>query len=163
MSKPFSARIVASSLTANRSRRWPTWIVRDRSSARHWPRSATGLDLVERLGTDLAVLRRRHRGAEVPDELRLAIEERKQSATAVRQAEESANEVVATARVESERADKRLHAVTEHYRAAGGDLLDQRDAAADPGGDAAGSGDRGRYRPEPSWLTSRRCCKSGSY
>ena len=88
-----------------------------------------GLDLVDRLGTDLAVLRRRHRGAQVPDDLRQAVDERKQSATAVRQAEEAAAEVVATARVESERAEKRLHGVTERYRAAGGDLLDQREAA----------------------------------
>jgi len=88
-----------------------------------------GLDLVDRLSTDLAVLRRRHRANELPDTLRQAIEERQQTATLVRQAEEAAVAVVATARVESERADKRLHAVTERYRAAGGDLLDQREAA----------------------------------
>ncbi|SDO35103.1 DNA sulfur modification protein DndD [Nakamurella panacisegetis] len=88
-----------------------------------------GLDLVERLTHDLAVLRRRHRNSQVPDELRQSIDERRDAATAVRKAEEAAADVVAVARVESERADKRLHEVTERYRAAGGDLLDQRDAA----------------------------------
>ena len=37
-----------------------------------------GLDLVDRLTTDLAVLRRRHRGEQVPEELRQTIEERQQ-------------------------------------------------------------------------------------
>ena len=88
-----------------------------------------GLDLVDRLATDLAVLRRRHRSSELPEGMRQTIEDRQQTATLVRQAEEAAANVVATARVESERADKRLHSVTERYRGAGGDLLDQRETA----------------------------------
>jgi DNA sulfur modification protein DndD len=88
-----------------------------------------GLDLVERLTTDLSVLRRRHRTKQIPDALRHAIEERQKTVTAIRQAEETASEAVAAVRVEVERADKRLFELTERYRSAGGDLLDQRDAA----------------------------------
>lgn len=88
-----------------------------------------GLDLIDRLATDLAVLRRRHRSAEIPEHLRQAVDERKQTALSLRQAEEAAAGVAATARVEAERADKRLNELTEQYRAAGGDLLEQRDAA----------------------------------
>jgi DNA sulfur modification protein DndD len=88
-----------------------------------------GLDLVDRLATDLAVLRRRHRGADIPDELRLAVEEHRERATAIRQSEETAAALAASATVEAERANKRLHEVTERYRAAGGGLLDQREAA----------------------------------
>lgn len=88
-----------------------------------------GLDLIDRLSTDLAVLRRRHRGAEVPEELRLAVEDRRRKVTLARQAEEMAATLAATSRVEAERADKRLSEVTEQYRAAGGGLLEQREAA----------------------------------
>ncbi|MGX9213817.1 DNA sulfur modification protein DndD [Mycobacteroides abscessus subsp. abscessus] len=88
-----------------------------------------GLDLIDRLSTDLAVLRRRHRGAEVPDDLRLAVEERRKTVTLARQGEEMAATLAATSRVEAERADKRLNEVTEQYRAVGGGLLERRDAA----------------------------------
>jgi DNA sulfur modification protein DndD len=88
-----------------------------------------GLDLVERLTTDLAVLRRRHRSQQVPDALREAVEERQQTVTSIRQAEEAAADAVAMMRVEVERANKRLFELTERYRSAGGDLLDQRDSA----------------------------------
>lgn len=50
-----------------------------------------GLDLVERLTTDLAVLRRRHRSEHVPDALRESVQRRQQTVTAIRQAEESAS------------------------------------------------------------------------
>lgn len=88
-----------------------------------------GLDLIDRLSTDLAVLRRRHRGAKVPDELRVAVEEWRRTVTLARQAEEMAAASVATSKVESERAAKRVNELTEQYRAAGGDLLEQREAA----------------------------------
>ncbi|SDU48171.1 DNA sulfur modification protein DndD [Jiangella alkaliphila] len=88
-----------------------------------------GLDLIDRLATDLSVLRRRHRGRQVPEELRKAIEDRQRVATSARQAEESAAGGVAATRVEDERASKRLFEVRERYRSAGGDLLDQREAA----------------------------------
>ena len=88
-----------------------------------------GLDLVDRLSTDLAVLRRRHRSQDVPAELRAAIDERQRRVTALRQEEENASQVLARLRVDVERAEKQLHDVTEQYRSAGGELLDQRDTA----------------------------------
>lgn len=88
-----------------------------------------GLDLVERLATDLTVLRRRHRGGQISDEQRQAVEEKKQIVTAHRQAEEAATEAEAARRVEAERCQKILFEATEGYRAAGGDLLEQREAA----------------------------------
>lgn len=88
-----------------------------------------GLDLVERLTTDLSVLKRRHRGEQVPDELRQAIEEKKQLVTAHRQAEEAATEAMAARNSEVERSAKLFHEATEAYRDAGGDLLDRREAA----------------------------------
>ena len=88
-----------------------------------------GLELVDRLNTDLAVLRRRHRGEQVPASLRETIEERQRTVTSIRQSEETASQAVGGARVELERAEKRLFDLTEHYRSGGGDLLDQRDAA----------------------------------
>lgn len=88
-----------------------------------------GLDLVDRLSTDLSVLKRRHRGEQVPDELRQAVEEKKQLVTSQRQSEESAAEFEAARRTELERCEKLLFEATEAYRAAGGELLDQREAA----------------------------------
>lgn len=88
-----------------------------------------GLDLVERLTTDLAVLKRRHRGEQVPDSLRQAVEEKKQLVTAHRQAEEASTEAEAARRTELERCQKLFHEATEAYRAAGGDLLEQRETA----------------------------------
>jgi len=88
-----------------------------------------GLDLVERLSTDLSVLRRRHRSQQVPDELREAIEERQRTVTSLRQAEESASGAVAALHAKQEFADKLLFELTERYRSAGGELLDRREAA----------------------------------
>ncbi|MGY1777755.1 DNA sulfur modification protein DndD [Geodermatophilus sp. SYSU D00804] len=89
-----------------------------------------GLDLVDRLNTDLAVLKRRRRAEQVPAELRQAVDKRRLAVTAARQAEEAASAAVAAARVEKERADKLAFELTERYRAAGGELLDQRETAA---------------------------------
>jgi DNA sulfur modification protein DndD len=88
-----------------------------------------GLDLVERLSTDLAVLKRRHRGEQVPDHLRHSVEEKKQLVTARRQAEEAAAEAVAARLTELEHAQKVLHEATEAYRASGGELLERRETA----------------------------------
>ncbi|MGY1746747.1 DNA sulfur modification protein DndD [Blastococcus sp. SYSU D00695] len=88
-----------------------------------------GLDLVDRLTTDLAVVKRRHRTQHVPDELRQAVDERWLAVTHARQAEERAVEAAAAARSEREQADKRAFELTERYRAAGGELLDQREVA----------------------------------
>jgi DNA sulfur modification protein DndD len=105
----------------------------DLEQSQHVLRSAVaallGLDLIDRLSTDLAVLRRRHRGVEVPEEMRLAVEDRRSTVTLARQGEEMAATLAASSRVEAERADKRLSEVTEQYRAAGGGLLEQREAA----------------------------------
>jgi DNA sulfur modification protein DndD len=87
-----------------------------------------GIDLVERLSTDLAVLKRRRRGAQVPDHLRQSVEEKKQLVTAHRQAEEAAAEAVAARQTELERAQKLFFEATEAYRAAGGELLEQRES-----------------------------------
>ena len=88
-----------------------------------------GLDLVERLSTDLTVLKRRHRGAKVPDGLRQSVEEKNQLLTASRRAEEAAVQAEAGRRTEMERRQKVLLEATEAYRAAGGDLLDRRESA----------------------------------
>lgn len=88
-----------------------------------------GLDLVERLSTDLTVLRRRHKGEKVPDGLRQSVEEKNQLLIARRQAEEAAVQAEAGRRTEMERRQKILHEATETYRAAGGDLLDRRESA----------------------------------
>ncbi len=88
-----------------------------------------GLDLVERLTADLSVLRRRRQARQVPDGLKEAVEEREAGVTAIRQAEEVAAAAAASARVGLERAEKRLHELTERYRSAGGELLDQHEAA----------------------------------
>ncbi|OBJ37421.1 DNA sulfur modification protein DndD [Mycolicibacterium mucogenicum] len=105
----------------------------DLERSQHVLRSALaallGLDLIDRLATDLAVIRRRHRGAEVPQELRELVDATGTAVTYARQAAELALEQVGTARDESERADKRLNEVSERYRAAGGGLFEQREAA----------------------------------
>ncbi|HET9873194.1 MAG TPA: DNA sulfur modification protein DndD [Propionibacteriaceae bacterium] len=88
-----------------------------------------GLDLVERLSTDLTVLKRRHRGEQVPESLFHSVEEKKQLVTARRQAEEAATEAEAARVSELERCQKLFHEATEAYRAAGGELLEQCEAA----------------------------------
>lgn len=88
-----------------------------------------GLDLVERLATDLGVLRRRHKSRQVPDALMDVVQDRQKTVTSLRQAEETALEAVATLRVQVERAEKQHFIATERYRSAGGDLLDQRETA----------------------------------
>lgn len=88
-----------------------------------------GLDLIDRLATDLAVIRRRHRGAEVPEELRQLVEANRTAVTYARQASEMAKQQLGTARRDAERAHKRLNEITEQYRTAGGGLLEQRESA----------------------------------
>ena len=91
--------------------------------------SLLGLDLVDRLSTDLAVLRRRHQDSQVPAQLREAIDDRQSAVTAARQAEESGAQDLAGLRVELERAEKQLFELNEAYRSAGGELVDQRESA----------------------------------
>jgi DNA sulfur modification protein DndD len=89
--------------------------------------SLLGLDLVDRLAADLAVLRRRHRSRQIPDELSNRLDEA---------AVESAVQEEADARGKAERARKQHHELDEQYRAQGGHLLDKR-AAAEDGATAA--------------------------
>ncbi|BBY44174.1 DNA sulfur modification protein DndD [Mycolicibacterium celeriflavum] len=91
--------------------------------------SLMGLELVDRLSTDLAVLRKRHQNAQVPEKLREAVDFGQQAVTAARQAEEAAAHDIAGVRVEVERAEKALFEINERYHSAGGDLLEQRDSA----------------------------------
>jgi len=88
-----------------------------------------GVELVDQLSTDLAVLRRRHQGARVPSELRATIEQCQRAVTSARREEETASQKVAALRVEAERAEKSHFEVSERYRSAGGDLVDQRESA----------------------------------
>lgn len=91
--------------------------------------SLMGLDLVDRLSSDLAALRKRHQNFQVPEKLRAAIQERQQAVTAARQAEESAARESAGLRVDLERAEKAFSELNNRYRAAGGELADQRESA----------------------------------
>jgi DNA sulfur modification protein DndD len=88
-----------------------------------------GLDLVDRLSTDLSVLRRRQRGEQVPDELRALVDERQRAYTAARQAEETASGTIAALRNVVEQAEKLRFELTERYRSVGGELAGQRDTA----------------------------------
>lgn len=91
--------------------------------------SLMGLELVDRLSTDLAVLRKRHQNTQVPEKLRESIDVCQQAVTKARQAEETAAQAIAGVRVEVERAEKVLFEIDERYRSAGGDLIEQRDSA----------------------------------
>lgn len=91
--------------------------------------SLMGLELVDRLSTDLAVLRKRHQNSQVPTKLRASIDEKQNAVTAARQDEEAAAQQAAGLRVEVERAEKSLFELNEQYRSLGGDLFDQRDSA----------------------------------
>lgn len=91
--------------------------------------SLMGLELVDRLSTDLAVLRKRHQNSQVSDKLRTSLDLCQETVTTARQVEESAMQEAAGVRVEVERAEKALIEVNERYRSAGGDLVEQRDTA----------------------------------
>lgn len=88
-----------------------------------------GLDLVDRLATDLTAIRRRHRDAQVPPDLRDGVESAKGRATELRQAEERAMTKLAQCREAVERADKELAGISDEWRAAGGELAASRESA----------------------------------
>lgn len=88
-----------------------------------------GLDLVDRLVSDLAVLRRRHRSDRVPPELRADVEAKRELVGIHRRAEEVAAEAVASRRNEVDLARIRFESASDRYREAGGQLLDQRESA----------------------------------
>jgi DNA sulfur modification protein DndD len=85
-----------------------------------------GLDLVDRLNADLAVLRRRRRSADVPDELRHRIEQTKAALDMAREQERIAFEAETEAKMLEDRAAKHSTDAEERYRANGGDLFDQK-------------------------------------
>ena len=86
-----------------------------------------GLDLVDRLDTDLAVIRRRHRINTLPDELRGELEAAQAAHTSARQAIERQEAAVAAARLDLERTDKAHFEALERYRSAGGELIENRE------------------------------------
>jgi DNA sulfur modification protein DndD len=85
-----------------------------------------GLELVDRLAADLAVLRRRHRSREMPEELHQRVHAAQAAVAQARHDEESAVEACARAQNDVDMARKRHFELAEQYRAQGGDLLDQR-------------------------------------
>lgn len=91
--------------------------------------SLMGLELVDQLATDLAVLRRRHHKAHASDNSLVAVDECQRNVTAKRQAEEAAAQHTAGLRVSVERAEKALYEISERFRAAGGELVEQRGSA----------------------------------
>ncbi|OBJ57442.1 DNA sulfur modification protein DndD [Mycobacterium asiaticum] len=91
--------------------------------------SLMGLELVDRLSTDLAVLRKRHHKAHVSDKSLAIVDECKQNVTVKRQEEEAAAQQAAGLRVSVERAENTLHEMNERFRAAGGELVEQRESA----------------------------------
>lgn len=85
-----------------------------------------GLDLVDRLTTDLSVLRRRHRTNQVPESLRSEVEAKRELITRARQLEEGTVEALARARVELERADKERSEARSDYQSRGGEVAETR-------------------------------------
>lgn len=90
--------------------------------------SLLGLDLVDRLTTDLAVIRRRHRPTEVSAELREREDEAQMRWDAARHEETEAREALSQARNAAARAEKQLATAAEQFRAKGGDLFEQSQA-----------------------------------
>lgn len=88
-----------------------------------------GLDLVDRLVSDLAVLRRRHSSDQVPPELRADVEAKREMVGMQRRAEEVAAEAVAARRNQADVTRLRFEEASDRYREAGGQLLDQRESA----------------------------------
>jgi DNA sulfur modification protein DndD len=88
--------------------------------------SLLGLELVDRLTADLAVLRRRHRSSQLPEDLQRRVQDAQNAFSAARQAESTAIDVAANARTEQARTALRHDEAAERYRAHGGDLLAQR-------------------------------------
>ncbi|UYP20197.1 DNA sulfur modification protein DndD [Rhodococcus sp. Z13] len=88
--------------------------------------SLLGLDLVDRLATDLSVLRRRHRANQVPESLKSEVEAKRELVTRARQLEEGVVQALAEARVELERADKARSEARSSYQARGGEIAETR-------------------------------------
>ena len=91
--------------------------------------SLLGLDVLDRLGTDLTVLKRRRRSGPLPADLRETIQERQSAVAELREQEELTRQLLAQHRTQVELAEKALHEATERYRAAGGELGERRERA----------------------------------
>lgn len=105
-----------------------------------------GLDLVEQLSNDLSVLKRRRRSNGLPDDLRQRIDEAKQLETVSRQAHEDASLALASKRTRLEKCQRDLEKASENFRAAGGELFEQRETLE--GTAAATRSDLGRTEDE---------------
>jgi DNA sulfur modification protein DndD len=87
-----------------------------------------GLDLVDRLDTDLSVIERNHRRQAADSDQRGALVELQERVTQARGVEESLHQEVAAARVKVERAAKRRHEQQERFRVEGGELFQRHEA-----------------------------------
>lgn len=85
-----------------------------------------GLDLVDRLAADLAVLRRRHRTTQMPEDMRRRVEETQAAVERAREQEQTAHEAAADAKNLVDRAVKRASEAEDKYRSSGGELFDQK-------------------------------------
>jgi DNA sulfur modification protein DndD len=88
--------------------------------------SLLGLDLTERLSTDLVVLERRHRESRVPEHIESAVAAARDRLTAIQKVVNLAHQEAAAANVRLERADKHEFQAAERYRLEGGELFEQR-------------------------------------
>jgi DNA sulfur modification protein DndD len=88
-----------------------------------------GLELVDRLGADLAVLRRRHRLRQVPDEVRQRVESARAAVIQARREEDATEDARLATQQEVDQWRKRYFEFAEQYQAQGGELLDQREPA----------------------------------
>jgi len=91
--------------------------------------SLLGLDMVERLTTDLAVIRGRHAISGVSDELRWRVEASQRRVEEAHAEEEQAVAEVAAARAACEQAEQQFREASERYRTAGGELAEEREQA----------------------------------
>lgn len=85
-----------------------------------------GLELTDRLVSDLTVLERRAREKTTPDSEREEVERLRDQVAELRVQEEQAAQGLAASRVRVEQAEKALYRVEERYRLEGGELFEQR-------------------------------------
>ncbi|TDV36691.1 DNA sulfur modification protein DndD [Actinophytocola oryzae] len=88
--------------------------------------SLLGLDLVDRLSADLAVIERNHKADQAPPAMKNMVDLHRKQLTESRQKQTDAKHRSAEARQDVERAEKVLHDVELKIQLEGGDLLDQR-------------------------------------
>ena len=89
--------------------------------------SLLGLDVVQRLGSDLTVVLRRHAKGHVPDELQQRVESAQRHVAVAQSEADQAVCQVEDAQANVERAEQQFHLASESYRTAGGELVAQRE------------------------------------